>query len=147
MQVFQQFRRLIIAFCLGVVLLTTSACAGATQASTPTIEQPRLGGTPSGIERGTTPAGQAYGDWLVQSSKDVVTDAYVRDGNQVGVVIDPKVKPNQVRSLARSVAQSFRQNFPDRDLTVRMYAPDKTLILTARYSNATQQIEYEAPKS
>lgn len=74
-------------------------------------------------------------------------DAYVRDGNQVGVVITPKVRPYDVRSLARSVTQSFRSNFPDRDLTVRIYAPDKALILTAQYNNATQQVEYEAPNS
>lgn len=147
MQVFQQFRKVLIALSLVVVLLTTSACAGATQASKPVIEQPRLGGTPSGIERGTTPAGQAYGDWLVQSSRDLVKDAYVRDGNQVGVVITPKVRPSEVRALARSVTQSFATNFPDRDLTVRVYAPDKALILTAQYSDATRQVEYTAPNS
>lgn len=147
MQIFQRFRKVLVSLSLVLVLLTTSACSGATQASAPMTEQPRLGGTPSGIERGTTPAGQAYGDWLVQSSQDLVKDVYVRGGNQVGVVITSKVRPRDVRSLARSVTQSFRTNFPDRDLTVRLYAPDKALILTAQYNNATQQIEYEAPNS
>jgi len=52
-----------------------------------------------------------------------------------------------VRSLARSIVQSFHQNFRDRDLKVLMYAPDKTLIMTAQYNNQTQQIEYEAADS
>ncbi len=148
MRVFQQFRKILIALSLVLVLFTTSACAGATQASDRVTEQPRLGTTSTTqVERGTSIAGQEYGDWLVQTSKDLVQDAYVRDNDKLGVVISPKVRPNQVRSLTRSIVQSFHQNFRDRDLKVLMYAPDKTLIMTAQYNNQTQQIEYEAADS
>jgi hypothetical protein len=61
-------------------------------------------------------------------------------------VITPQVRPNQVRSLAKSIVQSSHSNFPNRDLTVLLYAPDKELILKAQYNDKTQQIEYEAPK-
>jgi hypothetical protein len=41
-----------------------------------------------------------------------------------GVVITPQVKPNEV-VFSEISSQSFRQNFPNQDLTVLMYAPDK----------------------
>jgi hypothetical protein len=142
---FQQVRKVLLTLSLVLVVFTTSACAGNSQAAAPVIEQTRLGtSTPSSMERSTTLSGQQYGDWLVQTGKGLVKDAYVRD-NKVGVVITPQVRPNEVRPLAKSIVQSSHTNFPNRDLTVLMYAPDKELILTAQYDDKTQQIEYEAP--
>jgi hypothetical protein len=67
----------------------------------------------------------------------------VRDNNKLGVVISPEVRPNEVKPLAKSLAQGFRRNFPNQDLTVLMYAPDKKLILTAKYDTQTNQVEYK----
>jgi hypothetical protein len=78
----------------------------------------------------------------VQTSKGLVTDAYVRDNNKLGVVISPQVSPNEVRPLANSLVQGFRKNFPNQDLEVLIYAPDKKLILTADYIAQTNQIRY-----
>jgi len=48
-----------------------------------------------------------------------------RDNNKLGVVITPQVRPNEVKPLAKSLTQGFHRNFPNQDLNVLMYAPDK----------------------
>ena len=57
----------------------------------------------------------------------------MRDNNKLGVVITPKVRTSEVKSLTQSLVQGFHRNFPNQDLTVLVYAPDKKLILTAQY--------------
>ncbi|MBW4470026.1 MAG: hypothetical protein KME45_06435 [Stenomitos rutilans HA7619-LM2] len=140
----QHLRKFFVALFLVFVLLTTSACATATQAKeTPySSAKPTIGYRQ--LERGNTAAGQGFGDWVVQASRGLVQDAYVRDNDKLGAVISSKVQPTEVRSLAKSLVQGFHQNAPNRDLTVLIYAPDKKLILTAKYNNATKQIDYQA---
>jgi hypothetical protein len=142
---FQKIRGVLIALSLVFVLTVTSGCAGTMQADRTSSYQPSVGGTASysQLERGNTAVGQDFGEWVVQTAKGLVKDAYVRDNDKLGVVISPQVKPNEVRSLAKSLAQGFHRNFPNHDLTVLMYAPDKKLILKARYDNTTKQIEYQ----
>lgn len=96
------------------------------------------------LARGDSAAGQGFGDWVVETSKGLVKDAFVRDNNKLGAVISSQVRPNEVKALAQSLAQGFRKNFPNQDLTVLMYAPDKKLILTARYDAQSKQIEYQS---
>jgi hypothetical protein len=146
MNLFQQFRKVLVVLSLVLVVFTTSACAGSSQAASPFVDHTRSSGNSSVIERGNTVSQQQYGDWLVQTGKGLIKDAHVRDNNKIGVVITPQVRPNQVRSLAKSVVQSSHSTFPNRDLTVLVYAPDKELLLKAQYNDKTQQIEYEAPK-
>lgn len=140
----QQSRKILATFVLIGVLMITTACGGAvSQVNRPT--------TPSAIsrdvtyaelERGNTPGGQTFGNWIVQASSGLVQDAYVRDTNKLGVVISPKVRPNEVRSLAKSLVQGFHKNFPNQDLKVLIYAPDKQLILTTEYDTQTNQVKY-----
>ncbi|MGF1481546.1 MAG: hypothetical protein ACFB4I_19030 [Cyanophyceae cyanobacterium] len=137
-------RRFLSAIALTLVLTIATACASAPTAQR--IEQLPPGSNGqvySQIERGSTPQGQQFGDWVVQTSQGLIQDAYVRDNNKLGVVISPQVEPNEVRPLARSLAQGFHRNFPSQDLTVLMYAPDKKLILTAQYDQQSNQIQYQ----
>lgn len=144
MNPFQVIRRSLIALSLVLVLFVSSACT-ATAPSARSISAPRADvSSPYGqIERGNTNAGQDFGGWVVQTAKGLVQDAYVRDNDKLGVVISPQVRPNEVRTLAKSLVQGFRQNFPNHDLKVLVYAPDKELILTANYNNKTKQVEYQ----
>lgn len=144
MKLFQTSRKLLIALSLVLMLVVTTACGADTakrpQASLPTAI------TEKGyaqLERGNSDAGQNFGTWVVEASKGLVKDAYVRDNNQLGVVISPQVRPAEVKDLAKSLAQGFRKNFPDRDLKVLMYAPDKQLILTAVYDTQSKQVEFQ----
>lgn len=143
MSLFQQFRKILTAFVLILVLTTTAACSGTVQAKQPTI--PAISSTRyyAQLERGNSPTGQDFGNWVVQTAKGLVQDAYVRDNNKLGVVITPQVRPNEVKPLAKSLAQGFHKNFPNQDLTVLMYAPDKKLILKALYDTQSKQIEYK----
>jgi len=140
----QQFRKILTAFVLILVLTTTAACSGTVQAKQPP-NLPAISLNPgyAQLERGNTTTGQDFGNWVVQTAQGMVQDAYVRDQNKLGVVITPQVKPNEVQPLAKSLAQGFRRNFPNQDLTVLMYAPDKKLILTAKYDTQSNKIEYE----
>lgn len=144
MSLFRSIRGALVALCLALILVTTTACSGAVQARQPNAlpGQERSSGY-SQLERGNTAQGQNYGNWVVQHGGGLVQDAYVRGNDKLGVVISPQVRPNEVRPLAKSLVQGFEKNFPNRDLTVLMYAPDKKLILTAQYNDKTKQIEYQ----
>ena len=144
MKLIQQFRKILTSLVLILVLTITTACSGTVQAKQPTSLTPTISRSAdySQIESGNTPAGQDFGQWVVGTAKGIVEDAYVRDNNKLGVVIAPQVRPNEVRPLAKSLAQGFHHNFPNQDLSVLVYAPDKKLILTAKYDVQSNQIEY-----
>ena len=145
MSLFQQVRKILTAFVLILVLTTTAACSGTVQAKQPTtnLSQISRNSEYALLERGNSSVGQEFGNWVVQTAKGMVQDAYVRDNNKLGVVITPQVRPNEVKPLAKSLVQGFHNNFPNQDLTVLMYAPDKKLVLTARYDEQSKQIEYK----
>ena len=145
MSLLQQIRKVLTAFVLVLVLTTTAACSSAVQAKQPTTNLPVISRNAeyAQLERGNSPAGQDFGTWVVQTAKGLVQDAYVRDNNKLGVVVTPQVRPTEVKPLAKSLAQGFHSNFPNQDLTVLMYAPDKKLILTAKYDTQSKQIEYK----
>jgi hypothetical protein len=123
-----------------LILTFTTACGDSqTQTSNPV----RTSEGYSQLERGNSTAGQDFGNWVIMTSQGLIKDAYVRDRNKLGVVISPKVLPTEVKALTKSLVQGFRHNFPNQDLTVLIYAPDKKLILTARYDTQSQQIDYQ----
>ncbi|BAZ70427.1 MAG: hypothetical protein KME28_02180 [Pelatocladus maniniholoensis HA4357-MV3] len=144
MSLLQQSRKMITAVVLILVLTITTACGGNVAQVDRTTNPPVVGRDVAytQLERGNTASGQSFGNWVVQTSRGLVKDAYVRDNNKLGVVISPQVRPNEVRSLARSLVEGFRKNFPSQDLTVLVYAPDKQLILTAKYDTQTNQVQY-----
>ncbi|MDZ4875562.1 MAG: hypothetical protein CLLPBCKN_004958 [Chroococcidiopsis cubana SAG 39.79] len=145
MSLIKKFRKIATVLLLVLFVTTTTACSSAVQAKQPTTMLPTASRSADYLQiaRGNTQAGQDFGSWVVQTARGMVKDAYVRDNNKLGVVISPEVRPNEVKPLAKSLAQGFRRNFPNQDLTVLMYAPDKKLILTAKYDTQTNQIEYK----
>jgi hypothetical protein len=145
----QQSRKILTTLVLILVLTLVTACGGGSS----TAQLDRTTNTPAivgrdvayaEIERGNTSSGQNFGSWVVEKSGGLIKDAYVRDNNKLGVVISSQVRPNEVRPLAKSLIQGFRKNFPNQDLTVLVYAPDKQLILTTQYDVQTNQVEYKA---
>lgn len=142
----RRLRQSLTAMVLVCVLFITSACNSAapssTQAKSPNQIERSVGY--SQLARGNSDAGQEFGTWVVEASKGLIKDAFVRDNNKLGVVISPQVRPNEVKDLAQSLTQGFRKQFPDRDLSVLIYAPDKQQIMTARYDTQSRQIEYQA---
>lgn len=145
MIMFQQSRKILATFLLIGVMIITTACGGGAVSQLDRPTTPSAIGrdvTYAELERGNTPGGQTFGTWVVQTSRGLVQDAYVRDNNKLGVVISPKVSPNEVRPLAKSLVQGFHKNFPNQDLKVLIYAPDKQLILTTEYDTQTNQVKY-----
>jgi len=142
----QRFRKVLTALTLVLVLTMSVACSSAVNAKAPRTSLPPAADTTGNyalLERGNTSAGQDFGNWVVQTGRGLIQDAYVRDQNKLGVVITPQVRPNEVRPLAKSLLQGFHRTFPNQDLTVLMYAPDKKLILTAQYDMQSNQIKYQ----
>jgi hypothetical protein len=142
MSIFRYVRKTVLVLALMLILTFTTAC-GASQTKTSNPVNLNQNSEYSQLERGNSAAGQDFGNWVIKTSKGLVKDAYVRDRNKLGVVISPRVLPTEVKALTKSLAQGFRHNFPNQDLTVLIYAPDKKLILTARYDSQTQQIDYQ----
>lgn len=145
MNLLQNIKKILLSFSLALIVLGTTACGGGVQATQPpTLPAPtNYSVAYSQLERGNSPAGQNFGDWVVKSSKGLLQDAYVRDNDKLGVVISPQIQPTEVRNLAKALTEGFRRNFPNHDLTVLVYAPDKHLILTAKYNSATQRVQYQ----
>lgn len=150
MNILQQSHRWLMAFILVSIVTFTTACGGVAvseaPSNAPTAAIDRSVGYGQ-LARGNSAAGQDFGNWVVETAKGLVKDAFVRDNNKLGVVISSQVRPNEVKDLAKSLVQGFRQNFPNQDLSVLMYAPDKQLILTARYDTQSKQIEFQQPTS
>lgn len=145
MRLLEQIRKIAIAGILIMVLTVTTACGGATVTQADRTTNPSVIGRDvaySELERGNTPGGQTFGNWVVQTSHGLIKDAFVRDNNKLGVVISRDVRPNEVQTLARSLVQGFHKNFPNQDLTVLVYGPDKKLILTTKYDIQTNQVKY-----
>ena len=140
---FSKIRRLIVTTLLVSIVSITTACSSS---PTATIPSPTLDRTEAytQLERGDSLAGQKFGDWVVSTSQGLIKDAYIRDNNKLGVVIAERVKPTEVKTLAKSLAMGFHKNFPGQDLTILMYAPDKERILTAKYDVQSNNIKYQA---
>jgi len=140
---FRRGYRLFTALALVLVFTVTTACTNV--ADRPSGSSTGVNSTAyQQLERGNTAVGQNFGDWVVQTSKGLIADAYVRGNDKLGVVITREVRPNEVKPLAKSLVQGFHHNFPNRDVTVLVYAPDKQLILTAQYNELSKQVEYKA---
>jgi hypothetical protein len=142
MNIFRHTRTTIVAIALMLVLTFTTAC-GSTQTQSSNPVKLNQSSDYSQIARGNSDAGQDFGDWVMRTSRGLIRDAYVRDSNKLGVVISSQVLPTDVKSLTQSLTQGFRNTFPNQDLTVLIYAPDKKLILTARYDYQSKQIDYQ----
>ncbi|WP_103666391.1 hypothetical protein [Pseudanabaena sp. BC1403] len=142
MNIFYNVRRTGLVLALMLILTFTTAC-GASQTKTSNPIVTNQNSEYGQLERGNSAAGQDFGDWVIKTGKGLIKDAYVRDRNKLGVVISPKVLPTEVKALTKSLVQGFRHNFPNQDLTILIYAPDKKLILTARYDTQSQQIDYQ----
>lgn len=140
---FRKIRHFIATALLIVMVATTTACSSNTTATfpSPTLNRSQAY---TQLERGDSVAGQKFGDWVVSTSQGLISDSYVRDNNKLGVVISDQVKPTEVKTLAKSLAMGFHKNFPNQDLTILMYAPDKERILTAKYDVQSNEIEYQA---
>lgn len=138
MTFFKRSRRWLSALALVLLLTISTGCTATAEAPGATTN---VGYTQ--LERGNSDAGQAYGDWVVNAAQGLISDAYVRDNDKLGVVITNSVEPSEVKDLSRSLLQGFRQSFPNKDLKVLVYAPDKELILQANYDSKSQEVVYE----
>jgi hypothetical protein len=147
MKVNPRIRQSLMALVLVCVLAFGTACGGTVTSRSPQAKYPESNPNVAygQLARGNSGPGQEFADWVVEASKGLIKDAFVRDNNTLGAVIASQIRPDEVKGLAQSLTQGFRNNFPNQDLSVLVYAPDKKLILTARYDAQSKQIEYQSP--
>ena len=145
MNILRRWNQLSAMLALVLMLTFTTACAavappnnqvGLSSSTTSSVKYGQLA-------RGNSVKEQDFGNWVVEASKGLVKDAFVRDNNKLGVVISSLVRPDELKDLAKSLTQGFHKNFPNQDLTVMMYAPDKKLILTTLYNTQSKQVEFQ----
>lgn len=139
----RKVRQFLATALLILIVATTAACSSDTTATLPNSSSVNTLAY-SQLERGDSVAGQKFGDWVVNTSQGLIQDSFVRDNNKLGVVISSQVKPTEVKTLAKSLTMGFHKNFPNQDLTVLIYAPDKQRVLTAKYDVQSNQIEYQS---
>jgi ribosomal protein S17E len=142
----EKFRRYLVFAALIATFALTTACSSVAPPSSRVIAPSPTVDNPYGqLTRGNSTTEQNFGDWVVQTSKGLVSDAFVRDKNKLGVVVSSQVRPNEVKELAKSLMQGFHKTFPNQDLKVLMYAPDKKLILTSLYDVQSKKIDFQVP--
>lgn len=140
---FGKIRHFLTTALLVLIVATTTACSTSASATLPSPTTINRSQAYTQLERGNSVAGQQFGDWVVSTSQGLVKDSYVRDNNKLGIVITDQVKPTEVKTLAKALTMGFHHNFPNQDLTVLIYAPDKKKILTAKYDVQSNNIEYQ----
>jgi ribosomal protein S17E len=145
MKFLEKFRRYLVFAALIATFALTTACASVAPPSARVVAPSTATNAYGQLTRGSSTTEQNFGDWVVQTSKGLVSDAFVRDKNKLGVVISSQVRPNEVKELAKSLMQGFHKSFPNQDLKVLMYAPDKKLILTSLYDVQSKKIDFQVP--
>jgi hypothetical protein len=67
------------------------------------------------------------------SGNGVVRDARMNGVDELGVVLSENVKLRQVRPLMQTLLREMRDEFPNRALTVRAYAPNGKELAVMRH--------------
>ncbi|MBA3442110.1 MAG: hypothetical protein H0T92_19800 [Pyrinomonadaceae bacterium] len=67
------------------------------------------------------------------SGNNVIRDARMNGDNELGVVLSENVKLRQVRPLMQTLLKEMRDEFPNRVLTVRAYAPNGQELAVMRH--------------
>jgi len=119
------------AFVLTMVAMLAVSCGGGagTQTSTTTTTTPPVATQPTTIAPQTNRGVTQQEAFLARiknaaSGNNVIRDARMNGDNELGVVLSENVKLRQVRPLMQTMLKEMRDQFPDRVLTVRAYAPN-----------------------
>lgn len=70
------------------------------------------------------------------ASNNVIRTARMNQDNELGVVLDSKVKPPEIKPLLTTLLREMRDEFPNRPLQVIAYAPTGQALASMRYDPA-----------
>ncbi|MDQ3703533.1 MAG: hypothetical protein M3442_21830 [Chloroflexota bacterium] len=73
--------------------------------------------------RGNTPEGAAFANWVLSTDAErkYIVDAFVRDDQVLGMIVNPNMTRGQVQQAMGSLLTAMRKTFPNRDLQVIAY--------------------------
>ena len=117
------------AFVLTMIAMLAVSCGGAgTQTRTTTTPPPVVTQPPTTApqtNRGVTQQ-EAFLARVKNAAtgNNVIRDARMNGDSELGVVLSENVKLRQVRPLMQTLLKEMRDDFPNRALTVRAYAPN-----------------------
>jgi len=129
----------------GCALVTDPAPKPEGRVQTP-VQQPRS--APQRAPQVAVDAEKAFTQKILKAAatNGVITKAAMRDGSELGVVLGKSVKLDDIKPLMVSLLKQMRVSFPNRDLTIRAYAPNGERMATMNYDNsapADQNVTYD----
>ena len=130
-----------VAFALTMIAVSAASCgggAGTDTRTTPTTQPPVV--TQPQTNRGATQQ-EAFLARIknAASGNNVIRDARMNGDNELGVVLSENVKLRQVRPLMQTLMKEMRDQFPNRVLTLRAYAPNGKELAVMRHDPSAPQ--------
>ncbi len=134
------------AFVLTMIAMIAANCGGGTGTetrTTPTTQPPVVTQPPTTAPQTNRGATQQEA-FLARiknaaSGNNVIRDARMNGDNELGVVLSENVKLRQVRPLMQTLIKELRDEFPNRVLTVRAYAPNGKELAVMRHDPSAPQ--------
>ncbi len=128
------------AFVLTMIAMIAVSCGGGagTETRTTTTPQPPVVTQPPTTAPQTNRGVTQQAAFLARiknaaSGNNVIRDARMNGDNELGVVLSENVKLRQVRPLMQTLLKEMRDEFPNRVLTVRAYAPNGQELAVMRH--------------
>ena len=114
---------------LSFLLIIAVSCGGANTASNPpqpVIAPPQSQPMQAPPARSSAAPQEAFLARIknASSGNGIIRDARMNGDSELGVVLSENVKLRQVRPLMQTLLREMRDEFPNRALTVRAYAPN-----------------------
>jgi hypothetical protein len=83
--------------------------------------QPQAGGQQA--VRGNTPEGSTFANWVLSTDPQhkYIVDAFVRDDQVLGVIVNPTMTKGQVQQAMGALLSGMQRTFPNRPLEVITY--------------------------
>lgn len=132
-------------FMLTMLVMTLVSCGGAgTETRTTPTTQPPIVSQPTTTAPQTNQGATRQEAFLARiknaaSGNNVIRDARMNGDSELGVVLSENVKLRQVRPLMQTLLKEMRNEFPNRVLTVRAYAPNGKELAVMRHDPSAPQ--------
>ncbi len=133
------------AFVLTMIAMLAVSCGGGAGTETRTTPPPPPVVTQPPVTQPQTNRGATQQEAFLAriknaaSGNNVIRDARMNGDNELGVVLSENVKLRQVRPLMQTLMKEMRDQFPNRVLTVRAYAPNGKELAVMKHDPSAPQ--------
>jgi hypothetical protein len=149
----QQSRWALSALALMIVLATACSSGGADAYSgasrgndySEALAPQQYGGSHvGGTATGDTEAGAAFARWVLEQDpqREYITDAVVRNEQNLGVKVQPNITKGDLRQLLEALAQGMTRTFPSKPITVTAFYQSGDKLAEAHADPRTGEIQF-----